>query len=64
MATAAEYSSTVDLRVDAIIRELEERRSAVAERVAYLLSLDGDDPDEAPIDIESLHSFAKLLRRN
>ena len=64
MTTAAEHSSTVDPRVDAIIRELEARRSAVAERVAYLLSLDGDDPGEAPIDIESLHSFAELLRRN
>ena len=64
MTTAAEHSSTVDPRVGAIIRELETRRSAVAERVSYLLSLDGDDPDEAPIDIESLHSFAELLRRN
>ena len=64
MTTAAEHSSTVDPRVDAIIRELETQRSAVAERVSYLLSLDGDDPDEAPIDIESLHSFAELLRRN
>ena len=64
MTTAAEHSSTADPRVDAIIRELEARRSAVAERVAYLLSLDGDDPDEAPIDIESLRSFAKLLKRN
>lgn len=64
MTTAAEHSSTADPRVDAIIRELEARRSAVAERVSYLLSLDGDDPDEAPIDIESLHSFTELLGRN
>lgn len=64
MTTAAEHSSTFDPRVNAIIRELETRRSAVAERVSYLLSLDGDDPDETPIDIESLHSLAELLRRN
>ena len=64
MTTAAEHSSTFDPRVNAIIRELETRRSAVAERVSYLLSLNGDGPDEAPIDIESLHSLAELLRRN
>lgn len=64
MTTLREQSTPADPRADAIVRDLEARRRfTAAERVAYLLSLDGGDPDEEPINIESLHWFAELLRR-
>ena len=44
---------------DDIVAQLQERgREKAAERVTYLLSLDGDDPDEQPINIASLREFA------
>ena len=45
-----------------IVASLEARGlQKAADRVAYLLSLDGDDPDEAPIDRWSLRALADLL---
>lgn len=64
MTTLREQSTPADPRADAIVRELEARqRFTAAKHVAHLLSLDGDDPDEEPINVESLHWFAELLRR-
>ena len=64
MTTLREQSTPADPRADEIVRELEARRRfTAAERVAHLLSLDGDDPDEEPINVESLRWFAKLLQR-
>ena len=64
MTTLREQSTPADPRTDEIVRDLEARqRFTAAERVTYLLSLDGDDPDEEPINIESLRWFAELLRR-
>ena len=64
MTTTTERSSTADPRAVEIIRELEARgRQEAAERVAYLLGLDGDDPDEQPLNVESLQWFAELLKR-
>ena len=64
MTTLREQSTPADPRADEIVRDLEARRRfTAAERVAHLLSLDGDDPNEEPINVESLHWFAELLRR-
>ena len=60
MTTLREQSTPADPRADEIVRDLEARRCfTAAERVTYLLSLDGDDPDEEPINVES----AALVRR-
>ena len=65
MAALRKQSTPTDPSADAIVRDLETRRRfGAAKRVAYLLSLDGDDPDEEPVNIESLHWFAELLKRH
>ena len=37
---------------------------AVADRLGYLRSLAEDDPDEKPIDLESLRRFSHFIMRN
>lgn len=55
-------TTTAEPRASEIVAELEAQGlCAAAERISYLLSLDGDDPDEAPIDRRSLRALADLL---
>ena len=49
MAALRKQSTPTDPSADAIVRDLETRRRfGAAKRVAYLLSLDGSDPDDSP----------------
>ena len=65
MTTTGEHLPTTHPNSDEIVARLRNlNRDKVAERVAYLLSLDGDDPSEQPIDITSLRDFAQMLERN
>lgn len=55
-------TTTAEPRASEIVAELETHGlCAAAERISYLLSLDDDDPDEAPIDRRSLRALADLL---
>ena len=65
MTTTGEHLPTTHPNSDEIVARLRElNRNKVAERVAYLLSLDGDDPSEQPIDITSLRDFAQMIEDN
>ena len=65
MTTTGEHLPTTHPNSDEIVARLRElNRNKVAERVAYLLSLDGDDPSEQPIDITSLRDFAQMIKDN
>ncbi len=65
MTTTGEHPPTAHPNSDEIVARLKTmNRHEVAERVAYLLSLDGDDPSEQPIDITSLRDFARLIEEN
>lgn len=56
-------TTTAEPQASEIVAELEAHGlGAAAERISYLLSLDDDDPDEAPIDRRSLRALADLLR--
>lgn len=56
-------TTTAEPQASEIVAELEAHGlGAAAERISYLLSLDDDDPDEAPIDRRSLGALAALLR--
>ncbi len=55
-------TTTAEPRANEIVAELEAHGlRAAAERISYLLSLDDDDTDEAPIDRRSLRALADLL---
>lgn len=55
-------TTTVEPQASEIVAELEAHGlGAAAERILYLLGLDDDDPDEAPIDRRSLRALADLL---
>ena len=65
MTTTGEYPHTAHPSSDDVVARLKTmNRDKVAERVAYLLSLDGDDPSEKPIGITSLRDFAQLIKEN
>ncbi len=65
MTTTDDRTHAAQPTSDEIVAKLREiSREKVAERVSYLLSLDGDDPDEQPTDLVSLREFANLLENN
>ena len=65
MTTTGEHPHTTHSGFDEIVARLETmNRHKVGERVAYLLSLDGDDPSEKPIEITSLRDFAQMIEDN
>ena len=65
MTTTGEHPPTAHPSSDEIVARLKRmNRDRVGERVAYLLSLDGDDPSEHPIDITSLRDFAQMIEDN
>ena len=65
MTTTGEHPPTTHPSSDEIVARLKKlNRDKVAERVAYLLSLDGDDPSEKPIEITSLRDFAQMIEDN
>ena len=55
-------TTTAEPQAGEIVAELQANgMDKAARRIAYLLSLDGDDPSEAPIDRWSLRALADLL---
>ena len=65
MTTTGDLPPTTHPSSDEVVARLRTiKRDKVAERVAYLLSLDGDDPSEQPIDVTSLRDFAQLIEDN
>ena len=65
MTTTGEHPPTTHPSSDEVVARLKTmNRDKVAERVAYLLSLDGDDPSEKPIEITCLRDFAQMIEDN
>ena len=65
MTTTGEQPHTTHPGSGEIVARLKQmNRDKVGERVAYLLSLDGDNPSEKPIEITSLRDFAQLIEDN
>ncbi len=65
MTTTGEHPPTTHPNSDEVVARLRELNGdKVAERVAYLLGLDDDDPSEQPIEINSLRDFARMIEDN